>query len=124
MLEENEGILLPSEDGKEGFSLDEKEGFFLASVDGKEGFLFDVKEGLLLLSVDGNDGLFLSRLKGNEDIFLSLVDSNEGKSIDGGDGKGRLAFLRNFLGGILDIVGDGEEDGTTLNGISIRYQFV
>ena len=55
------------------------------------------------------------------------MDSNDGKSIDGGDGKGRFAFLRNFLGGIFDGVGEGEEDGDTLNSIEniIRfYKFV
>ena len=98
--------------------LDENEGRFFSKFDGnvgRFGFMFDENDGILFPIEDGkegfgwNDGFFLSLLKD----CLSRVDSNDGKSIDGGDGNGRLAFLRNFLGGIFDGVGEGEGDGDT-----------
>ena len=123
MFEENEGrffSMLEEKDGRFFFMFDEKEGAACPSDDGKEDFC-GVISLILFSKLDGkedcnwNDGFFLSRLNGNEFIFLSLLDSNfsrldsnDGKLIDGGDGKGRLAFLRNFFGGNLDGVGDGE----------------
>ena len=103
-LEENDGrfcSIFDENDGRFGLLLDEKDGLLL-NEDGKEGLV-------------GKEDFFLFLLKGWLGIFLSRLDSNEGKSIDGGDGKGRFAFLRNFFGGIFDGVGEGEEDGDTLN---------
>ena len=126
MFDENEGRFFSMDDENDGrffFMFDEKAGALWPSDDGKEDFC-GVISLILFSKLDGkegwdwNDGFFLSRLNGNEFIFLSLLDSNfslldsnDGKLIGGGDGKGRLAFLRNFFGGIWDGVGVGDKAG-------------
>ena len=53
-----------------------------------------------------------SRLAENEGIF-GIVGGLKVASNGGGEGNGRLAFLRNLFGGMLDGFGDGEVDGET-----------